>query len=197
MIKFIYYKHLWNIIWTIGSFQPNVQNLYICVLTDIPCPCAGACQNQKIFGIDCCFASLWCVTFWFQPPLFIEWGRSEQTVVDTQFPAPSNYLPHQRSSLLPAQHWPGSSGESFLGPFVSYCTWITYCSCVNSLVLEQIIMCCYTFILQKCFESLGCLLLTVSSNQQLQISESLHTWNIHEKMNSLKVFNSLKVLQPR
>lgn len=32
------------------------------------------------------------------------------------------------------------------------------------------------------------------SNQQLQISESLRSWNIDEKTNSLKLFNILEML---
>lgn len=56
-------------------------------------------------------------------------------------------------------------------------------------------MCSYTFILQTCFQCLGYLILTESSNQQLQIPESLYTWNINEKMNSLKLFNILEVVQ--
>lgn len=43
MIKFICYKNFRNIIQAVDSFQPNVQNLYICVLT-FPDLAPGLCR---------------------------------------------------------------------------------------------------------------------------------------------------------
>lgn len=151
--------------------------LYVCSI-DIPCPCATACQDQKCFGISCCFASLWCAASWFQPSLFPEWRWSQQAVADTQLPAAPNHLPRQGSPLLPEQHWPGSSGESLPGSLVWFCPWVDYCTCVNSFVRElewfgSIVSCC-TFILWNCFESLEYLSLTESSNKHLLTRISIY-----------------------
>lgn len=65
-------KHLWNV-WAVDSFQPNVQNLYVCVLIYIPCPCAMSWQNWKLFGNNC-VAGLWYVVFFLISAIVVPWA---------------------------------------------------------------------------------------------------------------------------